>query len=226
MGSPGDSAQVPSDETIRLPAMGQQDPAATGCRVGRRAGLSDGVRLVRVFAQDDRRRLPAAPAGPVQPRDARRAARHRLPLLPQHGGGRGPGRHAAHRDLHELSCPGAHAEPEARAHPREHRNGQAHRVGEGARSARLRLLQPQRPRDPRRRLRDLPRARRPDGRGLPEGAPQHGVVPRLPSRAGAESAPAERGDEHDLDSAEPDLRPGVPEAEQHQPPEDCSGCHR
>ena len=62
-----------------------------------------------------------------------------------------------------------------------------------ARSARLRLLQPQHPREQGRRLRDLPRPRRPHAADVAGAVAADGVVPRLPPRAGAVRAPARGG---------------------------------
>ena len=60
------------------------------------------------------------------------------------------------------------------------RDRQAAALDARARPARLRLLQPQRPREEGRRLRDLPRPRRPDAAAVPEVVAADGVVPRLP----------------------------------------------
>src|SRR6185503_11074548 len=65
-------------------------------------------------------------------------------------------------------------------------------VEPGARSARLRLLRPQHPREQRRRLHDLPRAGRSHAADVAGALAADGVVPRLPSRAGA-LRPAARG---------------------------------
>ena len=92
-----------------------------GVALGRCAGLLDGVRLVRVFAEDDRRRIHAEPAGAVQPRAARGRARHRLPLLPQHRRESRHARRSRRRDVHELPQDDPHQEPEARSGARERR---------------------------------------------------------------------------------------------------------
>ena len=55
-------------------------------------------------------------------------------------------------------------------------------VDAGPRPARLRLLQPQHPREQGRRLRDLPRPRRPHAADVAAGVAADGVVPRLPPR--------------------------------------------
>src|SRR5690606_22712241 len=92
------------------------------------------------------------------------------------------------RDLYELPHRDLAGERPSPAGARQLCDGRAGALGARARSARLRLLQPQRPRHPRGRLRQLPRPDRQDGRGLPGGADQHGLVPRLPSESGSESA--------------------------------------
>src|SRR6478609_6438668 len=88
-------------------------------------------------------------------------------------------------------------------------------MGEGPRPPGLRLLQSQRPRDPRHRLRQLSRSGRPDGKGLPARAAQHGLVLGLPSQSRAEPKAGGRGHEHDLDPAEPRIRQRIPREEPH-----------
>ena len=74
----------------------------------------------------------------------------------------------------------------------------------GPRPARLRLLQPQHPRREGRRLRDLPRPRRPDAADVAGRAAAHGVVPRLPPRTRAAPPAARGGLQHGLAAAERD----------------------
>src|SRR5262249_51797469 len=103
-------------------------------------------------------------------------------------------------DVHELPRARPDEEREARTDPR--RIPERHRppVEEGARSAGLRLLQPQRARDARGGLRHLPRSHRSDARGVSVRAALDGLVPRLPSRALEESPAAVGSDEHDLEA--------------------------
>ena len=81
----------------------------------------------------------------------------------------------------------------ARARSRELAHGPVDRLGQGLRPARLRLLQPLDPRRQGRRLRDLPRAHRPDAARLAASDAADVLVPRLPPEPGEESAPARSG---------------------------------
>src|SRR5207237_7544206 len=58
-------------------------------------------------------------------------------------------------------------------------------LDEGAHPPRFRLLPPRHPHPEGGRLRELPRPRRPDAPDVESGAADHGMVPGLPSEAGA-----------------------------------------
>ncbi len=66
-------------------------------------------------------------------------------------------------------------ESEAPAGARQLGHGPAHRLGQGPQRARLRLLQPLRPREPGRELRELPREGERDERGLAKPVAEHGA---------------------------------------------------
>ena len=69
---------------------------------------------------------------------------------------------SADEDVHELPLADLGAEPVPRARARELAHRPVDPLDQGARPARLRLLQPQHPREQGHRLRDLPRTRRHD----------------------------------------------------------------
>src|SRR5262249_9999973 len=78
-------------------------------------------------------------------------------------------------------------------------NEHARRVDPAPQAARSRVLRSLGA--PRRggRVRDVPRAHRPDGRRADRSADQHGLVPRVPPRSGEE--PASEGPDHEHDVA-------------------------
>ena len=170
------------------------------------------------LALRDPRPRGAQPAGPLQPRAPRGRARHRLPLLPHLGGQVGLRGHPAHQDLHELPLADLEPEPHARAGARELPHRHLDRVDEGPRPARLRLLQPQRPREQGRGLLHLPRARRPDAARLAGEVAADGVVPGVPPPAREVPAAEVRGLQHRLRAARRPARAGTEAGEglQHQ----------
>ena len=113
------------------------------------------------LAVGDRRPRRARAADPVQPRAPRRRQRHRLPLLPHLGRGLVVRRHPADQDVHELPLADLREQPVPRAGARQLPHRQVDPVDARPRSARLRLLQPQHPREQGRRLHHLPRPGRP-----------------------------------------------------------------
>ena len=98
---------------------------------------------------------------------------------------------AADQDLHELPRAdlGATARSSSRC-ARASATRRSHRLDQGPRPAGLRVLQPRGARREGRRLRDLPRARRPDEPDLAGAVAADGVVPRLPPPSRALRAPA------------------------------------
>ena len=99
-------------------------------------------------------------------------------------------RHSADQDLHELPLADLRQQPVPRAGARQLRTGTLDRVDARPRSARLRLLRPQHPREQGRRLHDLPRPGRPDAADVAGAVAADGVVPRLPPQSGALRAAA------------------------------------
>ena len=108
--------------------------------------------------------------------------------------------HSADAALSELPLAGLEQEPAAGAGARELLQEHADQVEPGVQGARVRLLQSLDPREQGRRLRQLPRARRPDA-GRREGdAADHGLVPRVPPPSGGEHPPARGSHEHGVEA--------------------------
>ena len=88
-------------------------------------------------------------ADSVQPRPSRRRHGHRLPLLPHLGRRVGVREHSADEDLHELPLADLDRRADSGAGPRELPRQHAAPMDPRPRSAGLRLLQPQHPREAR-----------------------------------------------------------------------------
>jgi hypothetical protein len=97
-----------------------------------------------------------------------------------------------------------------------------------ARPARLRLLQPQHPREEGDGLRDVPRARRSDAAHAPEEFAADGVVPELPPQSGAIRRPRSEIFTMGYQPAEPQsiLGPRLVKQYAIKGNTSCSTCHR
>src|SRR5688572_24972392 len=118
-----------------------------------------------------------------------------MPVLPYVGGSVAIGRYPAHQDLYQLPLADLEPEPVPRAGARQLPRRSAARMDSRARSAGLRLLQPQYSRPQGGWLRNLPRPRRSHAADVPGQIAADGVVSRLSPRSVALCPAA--GSDHD-----------------------------
>ena len=163
-----------------LPTVRRYDRESCALLRRRRSGSSDRPGAGSgAFALHDRSGDRPHPTGPLLARASYGSARFGLSVLPHGRRAVRLCRIAADRDLHDLPFADLDECSDARAGPRELREGAAHPLAEGPSSAGLRVFRPQRPCRQRRRLHHVSWAGRRDAADVSGGASDHGVVPGL-----------------------------------------------
>ena len=211
-----------------FPSVVEQAPDRRRRRRQPRSGARDRGHLVLLFPVVHGRGLPSGSARPLQPPAPRRRAWSRLPILPRLGRDFCRRERSAHPDLHELPSGREEGQREARTDSRQRRQRPADALDSRPQAARLRPFRPQRACRGGNRLRHLPRPHRRDGNGHADVAPQHELVPRLPSQSRSQPTPRLGGHQHEVDPS-PGRETLLAQLDRERPvnpPTDCSGCHR
>ena len=173
------------------------------CRGGRERDFRHGLLL---YPKIHTGWLSTHSTGGLRPFPACQPTRHGLSLLPYRRGKIIPLECTRNADLHELSHSDQIPQPEIGSRPRILENRESRSLGQDSQGPRLRLLQPFRARKSGRQLCGLPWAGQPHGSRLPRQAPQHGLVPRVPSRPAKSPT-----------SARPDHQLGLETSGRHHP---------